>query len=167
MRDARKSMISRRKSTGTVRREDHRGVMLTFEEWERSALERFREDPVWRMQVYKRACYAMEQAWPDTEALAVRRTTREIAGQLFYAVGSVGANIVEGYSRGSGRDRARFYEYALGSARESRHWYRAGTAVLNSDRVSAAVDTLNRITYLLLRMIPRHRSLPSAVRPRR
>ncbi|MFN8404533.1 MAG: four helix bundle protein [Anaerolineales bacterium] len=38
----------------------------------------------------------------------------------YEAVGSVGANISEGYSRSSGKDRARFYEYALGPARESR-----------------------------------------------
>ncbi len=38
-------------------------------------------------------------------------------------VGSIRANIAEGYSRGTGKDRARFYEYALGSARESRDWY--------------------------------------------
>ena len=82
--------------------------MVSFEEWERSSAERFREDPVWRMQVYRRACYAIERAWPDAEALAARRTTRKIASQLYYAVGSVGGNVVEGYSRSTGRDRARF-----------------------------------------------------------
>ncbi len=167
MRVARKSMKVRRKRTGSLFRKYHRGAMLTFDEWERSSVARMREDPVWRMQVYRRACYAVERAWPDAEALAARRTTRKIASQLFYAVGSVGGNVVEGYSRSTGRDRARFYEYALGSAREARHWYRSGAAVLHAERASAAIETLNKIIYLLLRMIPRERSLPSAVRPRR
>jgi four helix bundle protein len=46
-----------------------------------------------------------------------------LSDQLYEAVGSVSANLAEGYSRGTGKDRARFYEYALGSARESRDWY--------------------------------------------
>ncbi|MBC7896698.1 MAG: four helix bundle protein, partial [Cytophagaceae bacterium] len=43
--------------------------------------------------------------------------------QLLRAVDSISANIAEGYSRFSGRERARFYEIALGSAREAREWY--------------------------------------------
>ena len=52
--------------------------------------------------------------------LAQDKRTIEVADQLFRAVGSVHANISEGYSRQSGKDQARFYEYALGSDREAR-----------------------------------------------
>ena len=138
---------------------------MTFSEWERANAANFYEDPLWRMQSYRRSCHALEQAWPDAETLRGHRTTRDIACQLYAAVGSIGGNIAEGYSRGGARDRTRFYEYALGSAREARHWYRSGTPVLGKQRVLAGVDSLNRITYLLLRTITRERLVPRSARP--
>ena len=54
------------------------------------------------------------------------RRTIGLADQLYRSLGSIGANLAEGYSRGTGKDRAHFYEYALGSARESRDWYYIG-----------------------------------------
>jgi four helix bundle protein len=138
---------------------------MTFAEWEHANAAVLSEDPLWRMQSYRRSCFAVEQAWPDAEALRLNSTTRGIASQLYSAVSSIGGNIAEGYSRGSARDRARFYEYALGSAREARHWYRSGSKVLRADRVACAVDGLNRIIYLLLRTIPRARERPRRDRP--
>ena len=52
-----------------------------------------------------------------------------IADQLYRAVGKIRANFSEGYSRGTGKDRAKFYEYALGALRESRDWYYKGRHV--------------------------------------
>jgi four helix bundle protein len=60
--------------------------------------------------------------WRDTARLVRERRTIGLYDQLYRAAESISANLDEGYSRGTGRDRARFYEYALGSARESRDW---------------------------------------------
>ncbi len=65
------------------------------------------------------ALFAADLAWYDVCRLAQDKRTIEVADQLFRAVGSVHANISEGYSRQSGKDQARFYEYALGSDREA------------------------------------------------
>ncbi|MFQ5594528.1 MAG: four helix bundle protein, partial [Anaerolineae bacterium] len=54
------------------------------------------------------------------------RQTLGLSDQLYRALVSISSNIAEGYSRGTGKGRAQFYEYALGSARESRDWYFKG-----------------------------------------
>jgi four helix bundle protein len=97
----------------------------------------------------------------DVTRLDGDRRTQRLAGQLLRALGSVGANIAEGYSRRSGRDRVRLYEYALGSARESRHWYVAARHVLPERVVAHRLDVLSQIIRLLLTTIPtqRHRDL--------
>ena len=61
--------------------------------------------------------------WYDATKLMQDKRTLDLSDQLYRALGSISANLAEGYSRGTGKDRARFYEYALGSARESRDWY--------------------------------------------
>jgi four helix bundle protein len=81
-----------------------------------------------------------------------------LADQLYRALGSISANLAEGYSRVSGRDRARFYEYALGSARESRDWYYKARHVLGQTVTSHRLALLTQIVRLLLTMIPQQRA---------
>ena len=47
---------------------------------------------------------------------------RTIGYQLCRAIDSVGANIAEGYGRGSKKDNARFVKIARASLFESNHW---------------------------------------------
>jgi four helix bundle protein len=86
-----------------------------------------------------------------------RNRTIGLASQLFRALGSIHANFLEGYSRGSGRDRARFYEYALGSARESRGWYFDARHILGEEVSSHRMQLLTEIIRLALTMIPDQR----------
>lgn len=97
--------------------------LRSYKTWQKNMTTEITDDKLWSMDVYRRALFASDLAWHDI--LKIRRTygTRDLADQLYRAVGSVSANIAEGYSRSSGKDRKRFYEYALGSARESRDWY--------------------------------------------
>jgi four helix bundle protein len=83
--------------------------------------------------------------------------TRPIAGQLYRAVGSIAANIAEGYSRSAGRDRVRHLEYALGSAREARVWYRAARPVIDPATIADRLEVLAQICRLLLTAIPTER----------
>ena len=87
-------------------------------------------DPLWRMKSYRLALFACEMAWEDAETIRRHITSERLASQLYRAVGSIAANIAEGYSRSSAKDRARLFEYALGSARESFVWYRMSRFVL-------------------------------------
>ena len=123
-----------------------------------------RADPIWRMKAYQLAIYALEIGWSDVQVLDRLRLTRPIAGQLYRALGSIGSNIAEGYSRSSGADRVRVFEYGLGSTRESDVWYRAARPVLGPETFAQRTATLTRIHQLLLTAIPRER--PRRLRPR-
>ena len=123
-----------------------------------------RGDPLLRVTAYRLALRAGEAAWPDVHLLLRHRATALLAGQLYRAVGSVAANIAEGYSRSSGRDRARLFEYALGSTRESIVWYRLGRPVIGTEVTEQRMIALAEIRRLLLAMIPTaRRQMP--VRP--
>jgi len=81
-----------------------------------------------------------------------------LSDQLYRALGSISANIAEGYSRSTGMDRARFYEYALGSAQESRDWYYKGRRKLGDKIVNKRLEILSQIIRLLLVTIPKERA---------
>src|ERR1035438_5027434 len=106
---------------------------MNFEEWVKSVPGEITGDSLWKMEAYRLALFAADLGWRDVTRLTGVRHTPDLAGQLYRALGSIEANIAEGYSRGSGRDRARFYEYALGSARESRGWFYKGRHVLGEN----------------------------------
>jgi hypothetical protein len=76
-------------------------------------------DPLWRMRAYRLAFELVQESWNDAEKLTHHQATEKVSGQLYAAIGSIAANLGEGYSHSSGRDRARIFEYALGSTRES------------------------------------------------
>jgi len=118
-----------------------------------------KNDPLWSVAAYRKGLFVGDLSWPDaTKAVADRRTV-SLSDQLCRAVGSISANIAEGYSRGSGKDRCRFYEYALGSSRESRDWYYKARHVLGEQVVNHRCELLAEITRLLLTMIPDQRPL--------
>jgi len=115
------------------------------------------EDPLLRMRAYRVACELLRDAWDDADELRHHRATEKVSGQLYRAVGSIAANLAEGYSHSSGRDRARIFEYALGSAREAAVWYETAEPVLGSDVIAARSVKLTEIRRLLLATIPRER----------
>jgi four helix bundle protein len=114
------------------------------------------KDPLFRMRAYQIAADLLEVAWHDAKKLSAEPVTERIAGQLYAAVNSIAANLGEGYSRSSGKDRSRFFEYALGSARESISWYQGARPVLG-DVVPNRLDNLEEIRRLLIATIPRER----------
>ena len=118
--------------------------------------EKTSNDPLARMRVYQLARELLEEAKVDAVALAANTVTEKIAPQLFAAIGSIAANLAEGYSRSSGKDRARIFEIALGSTRESMIWYHAGMATLG-EITQERLDKLEQIRRLLLAIIPRER----------
>ena len=124
-----------------------------------------REDSLKRMTAYQVARDLIDECWPDAEALLVNPITEPAAAQLYTAVVSIAANLAEGYSRSSGRDRARIFEYALGSARESTVWYESGRHVLSHEVLTTRLERLGEIRRILLAVIPRERT--RVIRPTR
>ena len=93
---------------------------MTYTEWEQTVPQTITGDPLWGMKVYRLALFLGAIAWQDVTKLLQDKRTIALADQLYRAVGSIGANIAEGYGRGSQRDQVRFYYQALlRRARES------------------------------------------------
>ena len=122
--------------------------MVPFREWERIAGAPRTGDPLWSVQAFRIALYATECHTFD------RRVNAQLAkaaalNQLTRALGSIAANIAEGYSRSSIADRTRFYGYALGSAREAIAWYDTLRIELGG-LVDQRQETLIQVRRLLL-----------------
>lgn len=129
----------------------------TYEEWEHSVSAEIINDSLWKMEAYRLGLFAADVGWHDATKLIRDKRTLELSDQLYRALGSISANLAEGYSRGTGRDRARFYEYALGSARESRDWYYKGRHILGPAVTTHRLSLLAQIIRLLLTMVPQQR----------
>src|SRR4029453_4825433 len=93
-----------------------------YEAWAQTVPSEITTDTIWRTPAYRFSLYASFCAQSDLRWISQHRHTRAFPDQLLRAVGGISASIDEGYSRSSGPERAHFYEYALGSAREARGW---------------------------------------------
>jgi len=127
---------------------------MNYHEWLKDVPATITDDPLWNQEAYRLALFAADLAWQDATKLFRDSRTRELAGQLIGAVGSIGANISEGYSRGFPKDRARFYEYALGSARETRTWYFNARHLLGDVVADHRMKLETQIIRLLLSTVP-------------
>jgi four helix bundle protein len=130
---------------------------MRYEEWLETVPVQVTGDSLWKMKAYRLALFAADLGWHDVTQLASERRTMALADQIYRSLGSISANLAEGYSRGTSRDRAHFYEYALGSARESRDWYYKARHVLREDVTAHRMSLLTEITRLLLAMVPQQR----------
>jgi len=131
---------------------------MNYQEWEKTVPVEITNDSLWKMEVYRLGLFLSDICWHDVTKLLNDRRTVKLSDQLYRSSGSIGANIAEGYSRGTGKDRARFYEYALGSARECRDWYYKGRHILGQKVTDHRIGLTTQLIKLLLKMIPQQRS---------
>ena len=107
---------------------------MKYSEWIDSEVpDGIKNDPLWDLELYRKALFLSDIAWTDCEKLVKDSLGKAIAHQLVRSAGSVAANIEEGYGRGYGKDYARFLKIALGSARETRGWYFRGRSLIEKD----------------------------------
>jgi four helix bundle protein len=132
---------------------------MNYDEWEKTVPPALSDDALWKMKVYRYSLFLSDICWSDVSKLVKDMRTKSLSDQLYRAVGSVSANLEEGYSKLSAKDRARFYEYALGSARESRGWYYRGRHVLGEEVFSHRVALLTEIIKMLLKIVPEERGM--------
>ena len=130
---------------------------MNFQEWQETVPSDITQDPLWKLDVYRMALFASEIGWQDVTTLHKNQLTRDLSSQLIRALDSISANIAEGYSRSTGKDRARFMEYALGSARESRDWYYKSRRVLREEVVNHRINLLTQIVKILSVLVPTQR----------
>jgi four helix bundle protein len=131
---------------------------VNYNEWEQGVPETIKADSLWQMAAYRLALFLADLSWQDASKFVLDRRTIGLSDQLYRAVGSISANVAEGYSRGTGKDRARFYEYALGSARESRDWYFKSRHIIGESVTEHRLQLLTEVIRLLLTMVPQQRS---------
>jgi four helix bundle protein len=130
---------------------------MDMREWEETVPRGMREDSVWKVEAYRLGLFLGDIAWEDITKLMRDRRTMEVGDQLCRAVKRISSCVVEGYSRDTGKARSTFYEYALGSARESRDWYFKGRRVLKPAVIEHRIGLCTQIVKLTLRMIANER----------
>lgn len=130
---------------------------MNYRDWLKTVPSEVINDPIWKMEVYRLALFAGDIGWNDVLALSKNSLTRSTADQLNRSLGSISVNLTEGYSRSKGLDRARFFEYSLGSARESRDWYYKSRHVLDAKVIEHRMALLTRIVAMLTPMIRHQR----------
>ena len=114
------------------------------------------QDPLGRMRVFELDGELIPDCYKDAKLLRTDPITEEVARQLYTAVCSIEANISEGYSRSSGKDRALHFEYALGSVRESMSWYKSSLPI-GDETVKDRRNRLEEMRRMLLAIIPGER----------
>lgn len=104
---------------------------------------------------YQKAMEIWDDFWEDSEVL--RRDFRglEIARQMVRSIGSISANMEEGYGRGFGRELVQFYRYSRGSARESKGWYIRARHLLPAEIVENRTKLLDEIIAIMVATINR------------
>ena len=132
---------------------------MNYQEWLQGVPKELSGDPLWKVEAYRPALFVGDLGWHDVTKLMHDKRSLALSDQLYRALGSVAANISEGYSRSSGKDRAHFYEYALGSARESRGWCYQGRHILGEAVSAHRMQLLTQIIRLLLTMVPEQRTV--------
>jgi len=79
-----------------------------FSEWVEQVPEYLKRDSVWHLVIYQKSVFLNDLAWEDCGKLIQDHRGKAVSGQLIRSIGSVSANIEEGYGRGFGKDYARF-----------------------------------------------------------
>ena len=130
---------------------------MRYDEWQAGVPNEIKGDSLWKLEVYRLGLFIAEISWHDALELNKHSLTRSLADQLYRAVCSISANIAEGYSRSTGKDRARFLEYALGSAREARDWYYKSHHTLKEEVVKHRINLLTQIIKILSVLTPNQR----------
>jgi four helix bundle protein len=130
---------------------------MKYSEWLSTVPSEITNDPIWKLEVYRLALFADDIGWNDVIALSKNNLMWGVADQLHRSLGSISANLTEGYSRSKGLDRARFFEFSLGSARESRDWYYKSRHVLPVEVIKHRMELITRVVSMLAPMISHQR----------
>lgn len=134
-------------------------VLKSYDKWKAEMLPDIAGDALWGIEVYRSALFSSDLAWYDLKKIRSSPESRAIADQLLRAVGSISANLAEGYSKSSGRDRRRFFEYALGSSREARDWYYKCGFVLGERVTSHRIGLQTGIIKQILSIVTSQRNI--------
>jgi four helix bundle protein len=132
-------------------------MAMNYQEWLTTVPAEITQDPLWNLEVYRLGVFVADISWEDILCLDKNKITRDAADQIHRSLDSISANIAEGYSRSTGKDRARYFEYALGEAREARDRYFKARRVLRHEVVLHRMKLLTQIAKMLNALVPTQR----------
>ena len=127
---------------------------MNYQEWLTTVPTEITQDPLWKLDVYRLGLFVAEIGWEDVVLLDKNKITRDAADQIHRSLDSISANIAEGYSRSTGKDRARYFEYSLGEAREARDRYFKARRVLKEEVALHRIKLLTQIVKILNAFVP-------------
>ena len=128
-----------------------------FDKWQSRTPADLVGDPIWRLTAYRMSLFLSDIVHEDGQILYRRRISGHKVSQLERSVESISANISEGYSKFSGKERAKYFESALASAREARDWYRRSSYWLGAAESEGRRMLLTEIISILTVAIPEER----------
>lgn len=102
---------------------------------------------------YTKSNIIWDLSWNDTMVLQKDFRGKEIAKQMIRSVGSISANIEEGYGRGSNKEYPQFLKIARGSATESKGWYKKSKYLLEEKNIIDRIKLLDEIIAILTKTI--------------
>ncbi|MEO8149363.1 MAG: four helix bundle protein [Bacteroidia bacterium] len=105
-----------------------------------------------KVKFYQMSLELWDEFWNDSESMMNYIRGREIVKQLTRSVGSISANIEEGYGRGK-KKYPHFLKIARGSARETRGWYIKSKFLLKKEVIDLRVAKLNSISAMITKSI--------------
>src|ERR1043165_8910069 len=116
---------------------------------------------------YKLSLELWDEFWKDSEILLRDVRGKEIVKQLTRSVGSISANIEEGYGRGFGKEYPQFLRIARGSARETKGWYKKSNRLLTVEVIANRIAKLDLIIAMLVKSIQtlEEKNRSAALRP--
>ncbi|MEM6523165.1 MAG: four helix bundle protein [Bacteroidota bacterium] len=97
------------------------------------------------LKFYKDSIRLWEEFWNDSNVLLKDIRGKEIAIQLTRSIGSISANIEEGYGRGYGKEYPRFLKISRGSAQESKGWYKKSKFLLPEKTINDRIAILDKL----------------------
>lgn len=110
-------------------------------------------DKLDNVKFYQMSLQLWNECWKDTDLMMRDLRGREMVKQLIRSVGSISANIEEGYGRGNQREYPHFLKIPRGSARESRGWYIKSKFLLDEKLIEKRSQILNEISAMLTKSI--------------
>ena len=110
-------------------------------------------DKLDEIQYYQLSKELWKLCWMDIEILRKDFRGIEIGKQMIRSVGSISANIEEGFGRGFGKEYAQFLRIARGSARESRGWYERSGFLLPAETIAERDRILGNIIAMITKAI--------------
>ncbi|MBI1930310.1 four helix bundle protein [Candidatus Poribacteria bacterium] len=125
--------------------------ITSYEAWEKTVPQEIMQEAVWGFYAYRKALFLFDLCWQDCEKLLRDSRGQAVADQLIDSVGSVSANIEEGYGRGlATKEYRQFLRYAVASAKEAKGWYFRGRHLLSPQVVEHRLKLLSEIIALIL-----------------